>query len=157
MECFKCHHINEPYAKFCSNCGKNFHSKNTKSKAENTVIYPNNEAVTMHEAKLKEKAYNSIAVIVIFSIILALMCLLAGNILGVLIGTAFIGIFFLTFLLAKKSVTEQYYYTLPASKDSEGNHRCIFCGNKGIYKSTIYQTNTVVNACSKCQKPLFRN
>lgn len=171
MQCFDCNHINEKNSKFCSNCGKKFNkrkgntSNNTANKNDmnfqdshnHKSVYPNKQAVTLHEAKQQEKAYNSVAVIVIFSIILVLVILMTQNLLGSCIGAFFVAIFFFTLLFAKKSVTEQYYYTLPGSRDSEKNHKCIFCGNKGIYKSTIYQTNTVVNSCSKCQKPLFRN
>lgn len=160
MECFKCNHINEPHAKFCSNCGKSFGNKNVNKSHQNNqtkIAYPNSEAVSMHEARQKEKAFNSILVIVIFAIIFGVVALLAGDIIGILFGAAITSIFFLFFFFAKKTVTEKYYYTIPTSKDNEGNHHCIYCGNKGIYKNTIYKTNTVVNSCSKCKKQLFRN
>ncbi len=46
------------------------------------------------------------------------------------------------------------YYSIPWAKDAKG-HRCIFCGNRGIYRSTPYKTNSTICSCSKCRNFLF--
>lgn len=52
-------------------------------------------------------------------------------------------------------LTVDEYKSLPGSTDSHGHHRCIACGNKGIYRRTIYRTTTTLAACSKCEQPLW--
>jgi cold shock CspA family protein/predicted RNA-binding Zn-ribbon protein involved in translation (DUF1610 family) len=42
------------------------------------------------------------------------------------------------------------YYTIPNSRDQGGNHRCIACGAKGIYRRTPYKSNSTLADCSKC-------
>lgn len=59
--------------------------------------------------------------------------------------------------LTKTENNEQEYYSLPNTKNDNGQHQCLFCGHRGIYKSTIYKTNTVVSKCSKCEEELFRS
>ena len=46
--------------------------------------------------------------------------------------------------------TESLYYTIPGSRDGSGHHRCIGCGNRGIYRSGVYKSNTTHVNCSKC-------
>lgn len=160
MKCFKCNHENTKGSKFCSNCGKHFHKKKTQVEKDTikSVTYPNEEAVKLHTAKQKERAYNSTIIWSIYIVILVLIFIFsAGQIMAVVLGGLFSLVFALTFALATKTVTPEYYYSLPGSKNLHGEHTCIFCGNRGIYKSTIYKTNITVNACSKCKKPLFNN
>lgn len=52
-------------------------------------------------------------------------------------------------------MSERQYYSLPGS-GSPSNHRCVFCGHRGIYRSTIYKTTTVRHTCSKCRTELYR-
>jgi predicted RNA-binding Zn-ribbon protein involved in translation (DUF1610 family) len=42
------------------------------------------------------------------------------------------------------------YYTVPGSRDADGEHRCISCGHRGIYRKGEYRSNTVEAHCSKC-------
>ena len=157
MKCFKCEHENTKGSKFCSNCGKDFYKKKQVEKETvKTLTYPNAEAIKLHEARLQEKAYNSTILWSIYIVILFLIFIFsAGSIGAFILGALFALAFVLPFILARKAVTPEYYYSLPGSKNSNGEHTCIFCGNKGIYRSTIYKTTTTVNACSKCKKTLF--
>lgn len=50
---------------------------------------------------------------------------------------------------------ESDYYALPFSRDEQGNHRCIFCGNPGIYRHGKYKSTTRYADCSKCKKNLW--
>lgn len=49
------------------------------------------------------------------------------------------------------------YYTVPGSKDINGEHRCIWCGHRGIYRHGEYKTNNEHAACSKCKTSLWTN
>ena len=49
------------------------------------------------------------------------------------------------------------YYTVPGSKDINGEHRCIWCGHRGIYRHGEYRTNNEHAACSKCKTSLWTN
>jgi cold shock CspA family protein/predicted RNA-binding Zn-ribbon protein involved in translation (DUF1610 family) len=50
----------------------------------------------------------------------------------------------------KTRMSKSAYYTIPHSKDEHGNHRCLVCAAKGIYRSKPYQTVTTIADCSKC-------
>jgi hypothetical protein len=156
MKCFDCNHINERGSKFCSNCGKDFKAK--KNNNHNYSAYPDANAVTMHADKLKERANDPFKIIVFYLVVLIVSFFICG---GSLLGLAIVGFFASMFAInaffTTRVVLEQFYYTLPSSRDLNGEHRCIFCGNKGIHKSTIYRTSTTVNTCTKCRKELFRN
>ncbi len=51
--------------------------------------------------------------------------------------------------------SSSFYYSIPWSKDTKG-HRCIYCGNLGIYRRTPYRTNTTICSCSKCGRFLYQ-
>ncbi len=90
-------------------------------------------------------------------LIVALFCLIfkpfsQENLLGGL-GVGFLTLF--AFSGFMWNMTERQYYSLPGT-GSPSQHRCVLCGNKGIYRSTIYKTNTVRHICSKCRTELFR-
>lgn len=56
---------------------------------------------------------------------------------------------------ASKFLNQKSYYTVPGSRDVHGDHRCLRCGGKGIYRSTQYQTTTTRAVCSKCKLPFW--
>lgn len=47
------------------------------------------------------------------------------------------------------------YYSIPGSRNEHGHHRCIFCGNRGIYKHGQYKSNSTWHDCSKCGENLY--
>lgn len=47
------------------------------------------------------------------------------------------------------------YYKLPHSRDADGEHRCIFCGNRGVWRRGEYRTDNTHAHCSKCQEHLY--
>ena len=76
-------------------------------------------------------------------------------------GYVFIGILVITdiFLLilieALSTINAAEYRSLPHSTSADGQHRCIYCGGRGIYKHGQYKSNTVWHDCSKCGVTLF--
>jgi len=65
------------------------------------------------------------------------------------------GIFSLNFFSRASHLRVAEYYQVPGSKSEDGEHLCIFCGGRGIYKHTIYQTYSTLADCSKCKKNLW--
>ena len=60
-----------------------------------------------------------------------------------------------TFMGRDRWLSQAEYYSITGSCDHNGEHRCIFCGNKGIYRQGEYAGNTKYAQCSKCQEALF--
>lgn len=60
----------------------------------------------------------------------------------------------LGFLHGRK-VRESEYYALPHSRDYAAQHRCIHCGNRGIYRKGEYRSTNTYAYCSKCGAFLF--
>lgn len=58
-------------------------------------------------------------------------------------------------LMLEVGWSEREYYSVPGSMDTDGNHRCIFCGNKGIYHHGKYKSYVKYADCSKCKKNLW--
>lgn len=57
--------------------------------------------------------------------------------------------------LSLRSWSEADYYSIPGSRDSTGEHRCIHCGHRGIYRHGQYKSNTKYADCSKCKANLW--
>lgn len=70
---------------------------------------------------------------------------------------AFYGVVILTsiFMGRDRWLSQAEYYSITGSRDDNGEHRCLFCGNRGIYRHGEYAGNTQYAKCSKCQEPLF--
>lgn len=50
---------------------------------------------------------------------------------------------------------QREYYSIPSSRNEHGHHKCIFCGNRGIYKHGQYKSNLTWHDCSKCGENLY--
>jgi hypothetical protein len=72
----------------------------------------------------------------------------------------FFGVVALLFivLIASGSVawSEADYYSVPGSRDDDGEHRCIHCGGRGIYRHGEYKSVSKYADCSKCKKNLWQ-
>lgn len=86
---------------------------------------------------------------------LAVAGLAIGGI-GAPITYAAVAMFFVAGMMVDFSAfNEREYYSVPGSKDARGQHRCIHCGHRGIYKHGKYKSNTKFSDCSKCRKNLW--
>jgi hypothetical protein len=165
MKCYTCGHENTKGSKFCSGCGKSFQSKaQTKVNNKDRIsLYPYPAAIAAKKAIVQEKSkkFKSIWRVALTSIILAnIGLIIISGINGAFLNLwmTVVGLLLTCFISANvKNMKEVQYYSIPTSRDEHGQHHCIHCGNKGIYKSTIYKTQTVVNKCSKCEEILFYN
>ncbi len=53
-------------------------------------------------------------------------------------------------------LSSDFYYLIDGSTDNKGNHRCIKCGGRGIWRSGVYKSSHVYCYCSKCKFGLWR-
>lgn len=162
MECFKCHHENQKDSKFCSKCGKGFQRKTDKKEIISSH-YPQKEALNFLKSieEKKQKTYVKLCGGFLISIILSGSLMFITDHLEYMTFYIYFTIFLMIISLLLnsklKKLSDNEYYTIPTSQDNDGQHHCIFCGNKGIYKNTIYKTNTTINSCSKCKEVLYYN
>lgn len=78
---------------------------------------------------------------------------------------AYGGLLFLLFIAGAamdRELTHRQYYSIPGSKFDNGDHRCIYCGNRGsngrgIYTHGQYKSHKKFHDCSKCSKNLYVN
>lgn len=69
------------------------------------------------------------------------------------------GICVIVTLLAATNInkwSQKVYYSIPGSRDSAGEHRCLWCGSRGIHKRGVYKTDLVIADCSKCGAELWQ-
>jgi hypothetical protein len=95
----------------------------------------------------------------------AVLCQIGGNAFPppiVLGGGTFISVLIFFGSIGSTSISRSQYYSLPGSRFDNGDHRCIFCGNRaqygrGIYTHGQYRSSTKFHECSKCKEELFRS
>lgn len=101
----------------------------------------------------RRNVYYSIAIICVI-----LACVIAYQFQGELLWILPVIIGIIAILIASNlGWTEADYYSIPGSKDSNGEHRCIHCGHRGIYRHGEYKTNNEHAKCSKCKEHLWTN
>lgn len=159
MKCFTCNTAHSQEAKFCLNCGHDL-ANTTASQLNQSGTsarhqvnpYPHQTSLDKWRDMKTKKLKNTFLLGG-----LVLLTALAG---WVMTGFGFAGQIVTliaciwTVLLAHR-VSQKNYYALPHALDEEGEHRCIFCGGRGIYRKGVYQSTTVHSNCSKCQQRLF--
>ena len=62
---------------------------------------------------------------------------------------------FIYFGMVGDWMTPYEYYSIRGSRYANGDHRCVYCGWRGIWRKGEYQGNTTYCRCSKCKKALF--
>jgi hypothetical protein len=167
MECFKCHTKMPDGSKFCSNCGKSFQKKDANFNSQDSSK-ENNATNSGWPRQESIDAFNNIVISrkKTFSKIRRFLWLviLIGSVYfyvteekklqdTVLIISAVLCIAVL--FVRPGRLSSGQYYSIPHSKGSDGKHRCIWCGNRGIYKHGEYKTNNTYFDCSKCSAALY--
>jgi hypothetical protein len=168
--------------KFCPECGKQktansqscscnvgFNSKGIHNQANTHRFNHNDISINEFNNKLSLKKKNrtnialTISILVIIGYCLALFInldydtIMTFSVSYGIVPSGFV-IFIAASLLmwaAGTQLNSSEYRALPDALNQHGEHQCLFCGGRGIYKSTIYRTNTVLCKCSKCKKHLF--
>lgn len=71
--------------------------------------------------------------------------------LGIAVVVAFVAV-----MSIRTDLTEAEYYRISGSRFADGSHRCVDCGHRGIWRHTVYGTNTTLADCSRCKRSLWR-
>lgn len=142
-------------------CGFDFEKHHKKQNLKNKHIHQSikqqfeqsSEDIKLYSEQISKRRMNHFYVWSTIAAIAFTICtLFYDTSINFIIGFVFILVCLNIFQL---KLTKNQYYSLKSSRNKNGEHQCIFCGNKGIYKSTIYKTSSVVHKCSKCQQTLF--
>lgn len=159
MKCFNCNATCTQEAKFCLNCGSDLgrpsapqikQSSQFARRPTNSYPHPGSLAKwrEMKARKLKTSfLFVGIALLATFAAVPMSSIDPGGLLLAFFVCMSIIWI--------AHRVSQKNYYALPHARDEDGEHRCIFCGGRGIYRKGVYKSSTVHSNCSKCQKRLF--
>jgi hypothetical protein len=156
MECFTCQTECMPSSKFCQNCGRDFRRKPTEASpsAQNNDTDRRNESMLAHGV-IKSHKFKVMTAISVCALSLAgFIWMKSGG--G---GFPFLAFFALLAGISVAAWVWRFsrgdYYSIPGSKSSDGSHRCIWCGNRGVWKKGQYKTNLTHCNCAKCKTYLF--
>ncbi len=157
--CFGCNRIVEISARFCSHCGRNMTSTKPKSSPKQPTRQSESESLRAYKQlreEIKRQAGNRNNII--FPIVLVM---LIGNVayhwgqwVEMMIYAVPAFVFSMLHGDENRWLTPREYYSLPGSS-SGGEHRCIFCGSRGIYRKGEYKTDNTYARCPKCKEGLF--
>jgi len=163
----KCPNCNSQTSKndnFCPNCGAKVESnkeqpnKNHKSDGVNFIELKeqSNKALELIRKDIKDFAS---AVNPMLYIAYAVLCYLfyknfSGLHLLFLIGFSSV---FLWMIKAdpNRLLRSSEYYSILGSTNLNGEHRCIYCGARGVYKHGQYKSNITYAKCTKCESYLY--
>lgn len=161
MKCFSCQAECPSAARFCPNCGRDFRPKKPERREA-----PSHDMARMREESLRQlqllRAKKSERSVWVCGVALAVAVMLTGLIWfgipqpGVLLFAGVVPLFLGgAVAMYLKAMRSSDYYAIAHSRDSAGHHRCIWCGNKGIWRQGEYATNNTHHRCSKCQVHFF--
>lgn len=167
--CFDCGQPLPHGASECSHCGRvirsarrdNSNAPRVASRHADPADSPADSLAALHALRARiasdAKRHNwRIVVGVVPLAAVAWWCHLNGYHDGWTIGPAVVAFFGLTILHSpNRWLFRGEYYRIPGSAYPNGDHRCIFCGNKGIWRQGEYKGNSTYARCSKCQESLF--
>ncbi len=165
--CFDCGELLPDGASFCSNCGRQILKRSERvqrdanregqKNAEQALLAESKAAYDKLRASITEDATESnkatravswvcLATLPIVYFVDQLWCFasLAG-----------FGFFVTRKQDPDRRLSKGEYYSLAGSRFGNGDHRCIFCGAKGIFRKGVYAADTTLAGCSKCSEPLF--
>lgn len=143
--------------KFCPECGsKRGHNTNVcncgfeYNRQRKNLYTPKEE----HIKEFKDKRGSKRKTLAIGTLIITLIFIFLFQSSEAVFFLGFAGLVMLYHSL-NSQLSEKTYHSLAGSKNERKDHQCLFCGHPGIYRSTIYKSNTVVCRCSKCKEILF--
>lgn len=159
MICHECKHDCPDGSNFCPNCGRNFKPKRSAGneggpaqRAEAASNYPNPAFVDSYKSKRREirnTALTAAAIVLAGGVGYGLV-----NEYGLLVIASPILALFVYSGLGRFTATN--YYAVKGARGQDGEHRCVFCGGRGIYRKGEYRTEKKYANCSKCGTFLFQ-
>ncbi|MFK4706058.1 putative membrane protein YvbJ [Roseateles asaccharophilus] len=164
MDCTNCDTPLQPEAQFCSKCGEptekrpRQHSRHRHQRpegsAEGQAKYAELIAQKEESVRSMKRTWRMFLIVALVVMLAAGVALQTTNVaLPCVIAALFI---LLSFGAPDVRLTEEEYYVLPGSRDLQGEHSCIHCGHRGVYRHSPYRTSHTDAECSKCKKPLWR-
>lgn len=167
--CYDCDNELPLGASFCSNCGRQIrkrserldeHAKRKEQRlAEQAITNAGREAYENYRKELARRAARRNPVTWGLFLIFALTAIIKyflsedTTIATIFAVMAVLSAFFS--INPNRWLSTEEYYSLPGSRFDNGQHRCIFCGAKGVYRKGEYRTNNTYAKCSKCEHHLF--
>ena len=167
--CHDCCHELPSGASYCSNCGRQLRKRSerlaeeAKRKerrlAEQALSNNGREAYINYRKKLANRAAKRNPVVWSFVSLfglIALACFYLNLGISVVVAFTVMAMVSLAFYFnPNRWLSSSEYYSLPGSRFENGQHRCIFCGAKGIFRQGEYKTDTKYAQCSKCESSLY--
>ena len=145
--------------KYCPECGsKRGHNTNVCScgfqyhKTRKNFFTPNNENINKFKETKCNKRKKYLFINLLISAVAFVFALIAFHEAAIFV--AIVGLILIISALGCQLNNKQYH-SLVGTKNESGEHQCVFCGNRGIYRSTPYKTNITECRCSKCKEHLF--
>lgn len=155
MNCWACNGVISRDMAFCSGCGKSLKgSKRSPDAAAKPASRRNEAAVLVFEqvkADIDSRQTTAWAVCAGAGFSAFALYSWAPEPWFMVAGIVAVAAFLWRISISNLSSSD--YYALPGV--SEADHACIFCGGKGLWRSTPYKTNTTLCKCSKCKEELF--
>ena len=154
ISCPKCNTMVFPVESKCHQCGHpvgNPSFLRPKNRYGGEHIINHRAVADAIEAQQREKLKLFGIGFVVFLVLSTILILINLDFLVVILG--FAGVSMLVTFYGR---SESSYYELPYSRDDDGNHRCVFCGNRGIYRHGEYRSYTKYADCSKCKTNLWK-
>lgn len=155
--CFSCGADCQPDAKFCHQCGRDFTKGARAARPEPPrsepprSTYPHAESLAQLEALKARKMRKAW---ILAGVGIALMT--AGLVGPRWEGSVLLLVPFFAMAIFALRIKKWDYYAIAHSR-VDGEHRCIFCGNRGIWRKGVYKSNEVIHNCSQCKKELYRD
>jgi hypothetical protein len=167
--CHDCRHELPYGASYCSYCGRQIcksserlaeeAKRKERRLAEQALSNNGREAYINYRKKLAHLAAKRNPVVWgLFSIfgLIALACFFLNLGIAVVVAFTVMAIVSLGFYFnPNRWLSSSEYYSFPGSRFENGQHRCIFCGAKGIFRQGEYKTDNKYAQCSKCESSLF--
>jgi hypothetical protein len=165
--CTQCGHARASRDRFCSTCGHPHDGAPAAPHAERAARRPafvpalrTPDGAKVHDALVRRKRRRTIQ----FRVVLSACALLglggawwlmrSGGAWPLALGATVVS-GLLMVLVDPRRWREAEYYSVPGSRDADGEHRCIHCGHRGIHRHGKYRSNTTYADCSRCKEPLW--
>lgn len=152
LHCPKCSFEKlRPYDRFCPRCGaRQEHHQSEKPRSPDQFAIDSYKELIGHLQNIRGIAFKRAWIA--FAITIVVVALLkTSEMAGLLL---FIPFALFVYGFTRPTRLSNHQYNQVINHKSIGHH-CIFCGGKGIYRHTIYQTNTTLADCSKCKTNLW--
>lgn len=150
--CTTCQTANDTDAKFCKACGKAIKTPLEKPGRGFVIVGQPFAGQAALKTLRRSKLITQLCIVGCGLTVGFLLLGRDGG--GIAAGIVVLG---LTLILGSffGRIRRSDYSALPGARDTDGSHRCVTCGRKGIWRRTVYKTNTTIAACSNCKTDLW--